>query len=87
MALGTIEPELLTIEESAQILRIGRSRAYEMAEAGHMPGLIHMGRSLRVSKRRLLAWIEEQTSGGATSPKVTPLGVDRVVDHSPTQTG
>lgn len=55
-----VEPELLTIEEAAQLLRIGRSRAYSMAASGDMPGLVRVGRSLRVVRRRLLSWIYEQ---------------------------
>jgi excisionase family DNA binding protein len=65
MTVETIEPELLHIEEAARVLRIGRSRAYEMAAAGDMPGLIRLGRSLRVSRRRLLRWIDEQTIDAA----------------------
>lgn len=66
MATDTIEPELLRLEEAARVLRIGRSRAYEMAAAGTLPGLIRIGRSLRVSRRSLIRWIDEQTAGGAS---------------------
>lgn len=52
-------PELLSIEQTAQLLKIGRSRAYSMAAAGQLPGVIRIGRSLRVSRERLAAWIEE----------------------------
>lgn len=57
---AVVESELLTVEEAAKLLRIGRSRAYAMAASGEMPGLIRVGRSLRVVRRRLLAWIEDQ---------------------------
>jgi excisionase family DNA binding protein len=77
-------PELLTVEEAGALLRMGRARAYEWASSGQMPGTLRLGRSIRVSRRILLAWIDEQTSGGATSSKVTPLGVDRAADHTPT---
>jgi len=55
-------PEVLSIEEAAKELRIGRSRAYEMAAAGTMPGLFRIGRSLRVSRRDLSAWVEQQAN-------------------------
>jgi excisionase family DNA binding protein len=58
------EPELLTIEESARLLRIGRSRAYEMAASGTMPGLVRLGRSLRVSRRALLRWVDSHAGEG-----------------------
>lgn len=67
MTLETLEPELLHVEEAARLLRIGRTRAYEMTQSGEMPGLVRIGRSVRVSRRRLLAWIDEQTApAGAT---------------------
>ena len=67
MSADTIEPELLHIEEAARLLRIGRSRAYALAATGELPGVIRLGRSLRVSRRRLIAWIDNQTSA-APSP-------------------
>jgi excisionase family DNA binding protein len=57
-----IEPELLSIEEAAAVLRIGRSRAYAMAASGTLPGLVRIGRSLRVHRRRLLAWIDAESA-------------------------
>jgi excisionase family DNA binding protein len=63
MTLDT-EPQLLHIEEAAHLLRISRSRAYEMAASGTMPGLLRVGRSLRVSRRRLDAWIAEASAPG-----------------------
>jgi len=56
-------PEVLTVEEAAAVLRIGRGAAYELArewrESGGRTGLpvVTLGRSLRVPRealRRLL---------------------------------
>jgi excisionase family DNA binding protein len=56
-------PEVLTVEEAARVLRIGRGAAYELArqwrESGGRRGLpvVTLGRSLRVPReavRRLL---------------------------------
>lgn len=62
-------PDMLTVEEAAKVLRISRSRAYEAvatfqrtAGADGLP-VIRIGRSLRVPKRSLLAWIEGQVGG------------------------
>jgi excisionase family DNA binding protein len=62
-------PEMLTVEEAASILRISRSRAYEAvttyqrtAGADGLP-VIRIGRSLRVPRRSLLAWIDAQLGG------------------------
>jgi hypothetical protein len=57
-------PEMLRVEEAAAVLRISRSRAYEEAavyqRTGGRSGLpvIRIGRSLRVPKRALNAWID-----------------------------
>lgn len=52
-------PEVLTVEEAAQILRIGRNAAYEQAKrwkaTGGLEGLpvVNFGRTLRVPRRAL----------------------------------
>jgi hypothetical protein len=62
-------PEMLMVEEAASVLRISRSRAYEAVttyqRTGGADGLpvIRIGRSLRVPRRSLVAWIEAQLGG------------------------
>jgi excisionase family DNA binding protein len=62
-------PEMLRVDEAAKLLRISRSRAYDEVAAfqrsGGAEGIpsIRIGRSLRVPKRKLLAWIEAKLSG------------------------
>ena len=58
-------PAVLTIEEAASVLRIGRSAAYELARqwrtsngASGLP-VIELGRTLRVPRHALLALIAE----------------------------
>jgi excisionase family DNA binding protein len=58
-------PALLTVGEAATALRVSRSKAYELAAAGQLPGLLRVGRSLRVSRRALDAWIDTQAASGA----------------------
>ena len=62
------EPVVLTVEEAARVLRIGRSAAYEQArrfiESGGAEGLpvVRLGRRLRVPRKalaRLLAMTSE----------------------------
>jgi hypothetical protein len=59
-------PDMLRVDEAADVLRISRSRAYEEVNrylrTGGVEGLpvIRIGRSLRVLKWALLAWIEAQ---------------------------
>lgn len=48
---------LLTIEEVAEILGIGQTKAYALRREG-LP-VIRMGRALRVSSLKLREWIEQ----------------------------
>jgi excisionase family DNA binding protein len=58
--MRTAEPEklLLRIEEAAVLLSMGRAKAYQMAQSGQMPGVVRMGRSVRVSAAVLRGWVE-----------------------------
>jgi excisionase family DNA binding protein len=46
-------PHVLTIEEAAKALRIGRTAAYEAARRGDLPGAVRIGRTWRVSRHQL----------------------------------
>lgn len=50
---------LLRIPEVARTLGIARSLAYEMARDGRLP-TVHIGKAVRIPRRRLEAWIEDQ---------------------------
>jgi excisionase family DNA binding protein len=64
-------PEVLTVEEAASVLRIGRGAAYELArqwrESGGRHGLpvVTLGRSLRVPRSALRQLLE--SPGAAAS--------------------
>jgi excisionase family DNA binding protein len=51
--------EYLKVPEVAQELRIARSRAYELVADGTIPA-IKIGRSVRVSRKELEYWLQEQ---------------------------
>lgn len=44
----------LTVEEAAVLLRIGRHAAYQAAERDEIPGIVRLGRLIRVRKSVLL---------------------------------
>jgi excisionase family DNA binding protein len=54
-----VEPLLLTTEEAANVLRISRSKAYELIASGRLPS-ITLGRSRRVPLDALRKWIADQ---------------------------
>jgi excisionase family DNA binding protein len=55
------EVGLLTIDEAAAFLRISRAKAYQMAATGDLP-TVRLGRSVRVRRDRLTAWLDECSS-------------------------
>ena len=60
-------PLLLRIPEVARMLGIARSLAYEMARDGRLP-VVHIGKAVRVPRRRLEAWIEERAEAESAGP-------------------
>lgn len=63
-------PDVLTVEEAARVLRIGRGAAYELArqwrESGGREGLpvVTLGRSLRVPREALRRLLEVARASG-----------------------
>jgi excisionase family DNA binding protein len=53
------EPELLTLKEAAEVLRVSKSTAYELARTHRIPA-VKIGAAWRVPRRTLLAHIEAQ---------------------------
>jgi excisionase family DNA binding protein len=51
------ESLLLTPEEAAQALRIGRTRLYEMLRTGEL-GSVRVGRSRRIARRDIEGYVE-----------------------------
>jgi excisionase family DNA binding protein len=65
------DSRLLSVTEAAQRLAISRSRAYDMARDGTLPGLVRLpGTGVRVSAPHLERWIDAQT--------------DRTLERAPT---
>ena len=48
------------VPEVARLLRIPRTRAYDLVARGHMPGVVRIGRSIRVNRKELEAWLSDQ---------------------------
>lgn len=56
-------PLLLTTAEAAQALRISRSRLYEMLARNEIPGVVRIGRCVRIRRQSLEAWVNSQVDG------------------------
>jgi len=65
----TTLPSVLTVDEAARFLRLNRKTLYDAVRAGELPGVVRVGRSIRIGRDALLGWL--QGNGGPA------LGVDR----------
>lgn len=59
MTNGSIPPLLLTVAETAIVLRLGRTKVYELIATHQLPAL-HLGRAVRVPLEPLRAWVKVQ---------------------------
>jgi len=75
-----------TVDQLVQVLQRGRRQLYEDIEAGRIPGVIRLGRSIRVSRHAIDAWLDNgaQHERGAHSPNgTTPEGSLREIEEAP----
>ena len=64
-------PLLLRVAEVAELLQVSRASAYRMAERGELP-VVRLPVGLRVNRRQLEAWIDQQTTGPAVQRTSRP---------------
>lgn len=50
--------QVLTVDEAARLLRVNRKTLYEAIRAGEVPGVVRLGRSIRIGREALLRWME-----------------------------
>lgn len=53
------QPEVLTAEEVATLLRVSRKTVYSAFRLGEIPGGRRIGSALRFSRARVLEWLSE----------------------------
>lgn len=68
MALTEALPLLLTVGETASILRTSPKAIYTMIERGHLPGVTRVGRRVLVRSADLLDFLDHNS---APSPQET----------------
>jgi len=51
-------PEMLTVEEAAAFLRVNRKTLYEAVRLGSVPGVVRLGRTIRISRSALIGWVQ-----------------------------
>jgi excisionase family DNA binding protein len=65
-------PAVYTVEEAARVLRVGRAAMYDAVRAGQVPGVIRIGRSIRISRAALEQQLGLQNADGPQSPSSRP---------------
>lgn len=73
-------PLLLDTAEAAKLLSLSRAKVCDMASHGEIPS-IRFGRSLRIPRDPLLAWIEKKSTS-AKHPRPVPMPAWAQVDWS-----
>ncbi len=58
-------PSLLTVNEAAAFLRVNRKTLYQAILAGEIPGVVRLGRAIRLGRDAVLDWI---SGTGRVSP-------------------
>lgn len=57
-----MERLLLRVEEASDLCALGRSKLYELIRANELPGVVRIGKSVRISRVALEAWINERAA-------------------------
>ncbi|MCY0997914.1 helix-turn-helix domain-containing protein [Myxococcus sp. MISCRS1] len=47
-------PEFLTVDEAAALLRVNRKTLYEAIRLGQMPGVVRVGKALRIRREAIV---------------------------------
>lgn len=56
---ATLEQEWISVAQMQKLIGIGRTKAYELIATGEIPA-VKIGRVLRVNRRQLDKWLEQQ---------------------------
>jgi|SRR5712664_4768735 len=63
------DPAVLTVDEAAALLRVDRKSIYESIRRGEFPGVVRVGRTIRIGRTALLQWLARQ--GRVSRPGAT----------------
>ena len=75
------DPLLLTPEEAAEVLRVGRTTIYALMKAGDLRS-VHIGRSCRISRAELERYVRRLESPPSVHPRPGRRGRTATNQHS-----
>jgi excisionase family DNA binding protein len=61
------DPEIITVEELAVLLRMNKKSLYDLCANGQIPGVTKVGTAWRVHRPTVVAWLSGQI--GAPKPR------------------
>ena len=64
MSQTPLQVKLLTVKETAAVLRVKPQWVYKMARSGALPN-VRLGRQVRIDEAALQRWLAEQAGQGA----------------------
>jgi excisionase family DNA binding protein len=56
-----VAKEWISLKEMQELLNIGSTKAYELVASGSIPGVIKIGRVIRINRRELDDWLQQQS--------------------------
>lgn len=56
----SVQSDVMTVEEAAALLRLNRKSLYQAISLNQVPGVIRIGRVIRLSRRALESWMQNQ---------------------------
>jgi excisionase family DNA binding protein len=62
MSAADTPPLLLTVAETAILLRTSRKAIYAMVERGLLPGVVRIGRRILIRRSDLLHWLGQKSA-------------------------
>ncbi len=65
--MTAVDTDVLTVDELASLLRLDRKTIYSAIGRGEIPGARRIGTSIRISRARVMRWLEE--GGGGVGSK------------------
>ena len=64
----TTRDQIITVKEACELLRLGKSKVYELLEEGTLEG-VHLGRTWRTTVKACDDFLEEQSRLSRLTPR------------------
>jgi excisionase family DNA binding protein len=65
-------PLLLTVDETAEVLRTTRRAIYLMVSRAQLPGVTHIGRRVLIRSEDLLRWLDQKRTPSVDASDPNP---------------